>query len=78
MKKIKNPHDLIAKKFLDKVDMVRDFLDVHLPENIKKICELNTLEVCPDTFISDELTEQFSGLNLNTLRENIQINQKVM
>lgn len=36
------PHDAVFKQFLMHVDTARDFLDIHLPAELRAICDLDT------------------------------------
>ncbi|RIQ10305.1 Rpn family recombination-promoting nuclease/putative transposase, partial [Salmonella enterica] len=39
------PHDAFFKQFLMHPDTTRDFLDIHLPAEIRGICDLDTLRL---------------------------------
>ncbi|MDO8954235.1 MAG: Rpn family recombination-promoting nuclease/putative transposase [Gammaproteobacteria bacterium] len=52
---IKNPHDLIFQDYLSNMAVARDMVDVHLPEHIKKKCDINTLKVEPTSFVEKSL-----------------------
>jgi predicted transposase/invertase (TIGR01784 family) len=62
MIKISTPHDAIAKHFLSNVEVAKDFLEVHLPDEIKNCCELSSLEVESTSFIEKNLRQHFSDI----------------
>lgn len=49
------PHDAVFKQFLMHADTARDFLDIHLPEELREICDLNTLHLESGSFIEESL-----------------------
>jgi recombination-promoting nuclease RpnB len=50
-----NPHDKMFRAAMQYPQVAREFLDSHLPENIKKNLDLSTITVCPNSFIDEEL-----------------------
>ena len=54
-KKIKNPHDKLFRASMQYPNVAREFLELHLPEFIKKGLDFSTLITCPNSFIDDEL-----------------------
>lgn len=56
------PHDAVFKNFLTHTDTARDFLDIHLPEEIKAICDLSTLTLESGNFVEESLQEQYSDV----------------
>ncbi|WP_303039886.1 Rpn family recombination-promoting nuclease/putative transposase, partial [uncultured Escherichia sp.] len=38
------PHDAVFKSFLRHPDTARDFIDIHLPAPLRKLCDLTTLK----------------------------------
>ncbi len=56
------PHDAVFKKFLHDAETARDFLSFHLPPEIRKICDLNTLRLESGSFIEDDLRARYSDV----------------
>jgi len=56
------PHDAVFKQFLMHTDTARDFLDIHLPEEIKAICDLSTLRLESGNFVEEDLKEHYSDI----------------
>lgn len=44
------PHDAVFKSFLRHPDTARDFIDIHLPAPLRKLCDLTTLKLEPKQF----------------------------
>lgn len=40
------PHDAVFKQFLMHAETARDFLDIHLPAELRELCDLDTLTRC--------------------------------
>jgi predicted transposase/invertase (TIGR01784 family) len=57
-----NPHDAFFKKMLSDVRIARDFLNIHLPPSFKKICDLNSIQIAPGSFVEDNLRQHFSDI----------------
>ena len=62
MNKIQTPHDAIAKTFLYDVEIAKDFLEAHLPDEIKKYCDLSSLTLESSSFIEKNLAQHFSDI----------------
>lgn len=56
------PHDAVFKQFLTHIDTARDFLDIHLPTELRAICDLNTLQLASGSFVEEDLTSQYSDV----------------
>ncbi|WP_432761118.1 Rpn family recombination-promoting nuclease/putative transposase [Salmonella enterica] len=56
------PHDAVFKQFLMHVDTARDFLDIHLPAELREICDLDTLQLASGSFIEENLKAQYSDV----------------
>lgn len=41
------PHDAVFKTFMFTPETARDFLEIHLPEPLRKLCNLQTLRPNP-------------------------------
>jgi len=62
MAEIINPHDRFFKNIFSHEEYAREFLENYLPEEIKKLLDLNTLIIFKESFIEKELREYFSDL----------------
>lgn len=62
------PHDAIFKQFLSHPETARDFLDIHLPRALHKICDLNTLCLQSGSFVEENMRAYYSDIlySLNT------------
>ncbi|BEV72960.1 Rpn family recombination-promoting nuclease/putative transposase [Paludibacterium sp. THUN1379] len=49
------PHDLLFKQFLHDPDTARDFLRFHLPPNLQRLCDLDSLRLAPGSFVEPGL-----------------------
>ncbi len=56
------PHDAVFKSFLRHPDTARDFIDIHLPAPLRKLCDLTTLKLEPNSFIDEDLRQYYSDL----------------
>ncbi|WP_415860474.1 Rpn family recombination-promoting nuclease/putative transposase [Pantoea cypripedii] len=56
------PHDAVFKTFLSHVTTARDFMSLHLPPNLLKICDLTTLQLESGSFVEDDLRPYFSDV----------------
>lgn len=56
------PHDAFFKQFLMHPDTARDFLDIHLPAEIRGICDLDTLRLESSHSVKESLKEQYSDV----------------
>ena len=52
---IHNPHDKLFRAAMQYPEVVREFLEMHLPEQIKKNLEFNNISTCPNTFVDQDL-----------------------
>lgn len=43
-------------------ETARDFLDIHLPPALRKLCDLNTLQLASGSFIEDDLRPYYSDV----------------
>lgn len=43
-------------------DTARDFIDIHLPASLRKLCDLTTLKLEPNSFIDEDLRQYYSDL----------------
>lgn len=56
------PHDAVFKTFLSRVETARDFIEVHLPPALIRICKLDTLHLESGSFIEDSLRPYYSDI----------------
>ena len=47
------PHDAVFKQFLMHAETARDFLEIHLPVELRELCDLNTLHLESGSFIEE-------------------------
>ena len=66
-KKIQNPHDKLFRASMQYPEVAREFLELHLPESIKKGLDFTTLVACPNSFIDEELKLLQSDVLLKAL-----------
>ncbi len=63
MKQLTNtPHDKNFKLSLSNKEVAKDFLCTHLSKSILKIIKLSTLKICPDSYITPELEDNYSDV----------------
>ncbi|WYW35947.1 Rpn family recombination-promoting nuclease/putative transposase (plasmid) [Vibrio harveyi] len=55
-------HDGLFKSFLTVPETAKDFLNIHLPEHIKQICNLDTLQLQSGSFLEGELVPYYSDV----------------
>ncbi|MDA0126343.1 Rpn family recombination-promoting nuclease/putative transposase [Vibrio sp. MM46] len=55
-------HDGLFKSFLTVPETAKDFLNIHLPEHIKQICNLDTLLLQSGSFLEEELVPYYSDV----------------
>jgi predicted transposase/invertase (TIGR01784 family) len=59
---VPNPHDRFFRSSLSDPRVAREFMEAHLPEHIKALIDLNTLEMCPGTFVDETLQLHLSDV----------------
>lgn len=57
-----SPHDAVFKAFLTHPETARDFLLLHLPSNLLKVCNLDTLKLESGSFVEDDLRACYSDV----------------
>ncbi|CNE19258.1 transposase [Yersinia mollaretii] len=62
MKTTPTPHDAIFKQFLTHQQTARDFLEIHLPPELRQICDLDTLQLESGSFIENDLRAFYSDI----------------
>ena len=56
------PHDAMFRQFLPQPDVARDFMEIHLPAELREICDLSTLTLESGSFVEDDLPQYFSDV----------------
>lgn len=56
------PHDKNFKLSLSNKEVAKDFLSTHLPKSILKTMKLSTLKICPDSYVTTELEDNYSDI----------------
>ncbi|MFZ4831687.1 Rpn family recombination-promoting nuclease/putative transposase [Rouxiella sp. Mn2063] len=56
------PHDATFRQFLTQPNIARDFMDIHLPAELRAICDLGTLKLESGSFVEDDLRQYFSDV----------------
>ena len=56
------PHDATFQQFLRQPEIARDFIDLHLPAELRAICDLGTLKLECSSFVEDNLRQYFSDV----------------
>ncbi|EIG9090095.1 Rpn family recombination-promoting nuclease/putative transposase [Serratia marcescens] len=62
MKKKPTPHDATFRQFLTQPEIARDFMEIHLPAELRAICDLSTLKLESGSFVEDDLRQYFSDV----------------
>ncbi|MBA2650310.1 MAG: Rpn family recombination-promoting nuclease/putative transposase [Legionella sp.] len=52
---IQNPHDKLFRAAMHHPEVAHDFLTTHLPANLIAKIDFKSLEICPNTFIDEDL-----------------------
>ncbi|TCT58375.1 putative transposase/invertase (TIGR01784 family) [Vibrio crassostreae] len=55
------PHDALFKQFMTHPETAKDLLDIHLPAELRDICDLTTLKLEYGSFIEESLRPYYSG-----------------
>lgn len=55
MKKIHNPHDYYFRTAMSDIRVAKEFFEYHLPNNILKAADLNSLQLQKSSFIDEHL-----------------------
>ena len=56
------PHDATFRQFLTQPDIARDFMKLHLPAELRAVCDLSMLKLESGSFVEDNLRQYFSGV----------------
>ncbi|MBP2198855.1 Rpn family recombination-promoting nuclease/putative transposase [Pantoea cypripedii] len=56
------PHDAVFKTFLSHPTTARDFMSLHLPPDLLKICDLATLKLESGSFVEEDLRPYYSDV----------------
>lgn len=55
-------HDATFRQFLTQPDIARDFMEIHLPAELRAVCDLSTLKLESGSFVEDDLRQYFSDV----------------
>jgi len=55
-------HDALAKECLTHPAIARDWLEAHLPSQLKDLCDLSSLQIEPAAHVEDDLKQIFSDV----------------
>lgn len=56
------PHDAAFKAFLTHPDTARDFIELHLPAELRAACDLSTLKLESGSFVEESLRAYYSDV----------------
>lgn len=56
------PHDATFRQFLTQPKIARDFMEIHLPAELRAICDLTTLKLESGSFVEEGLRQYFSDV----------------
>lgn len=56
------PHDSVFKQFLSEKETAKDFFDIWLPDEIKSLCDLDSLKVESSSFVDSEMKNYQSDI----------------
>ncbi|MCZ4060841.1 Rpn family recombination-promoting nuclease/putative transposase [Pantoea sp. LMR881] len=56
------PHDATFRQFLTQPEIARDFMELHLPAELRALCDLSTLKLESGSFVEDDLRQYFSDV----------------
>jgi len=73
---LNHPHDCLTKEILSRKENAKDFFFHYLPAHIRDLLNLESLEICKDSFIEAELDEYFSDLLYQIKLINLSGNQE--
>src|SRR3990167_11148712 len=68
-KHIAKAHDHFFRMAMSDKRVAREFFEMHLPENLRKIVDLNTLELQSGTYIDDMRKESIADMLYKTVIE---------
>ena len=56
------PHDALFKSFLTHPDTARDFMEIHLPKDLRELCDLDSLKLEYASFVDEKLRALHSDI----------------
>lgn len=56
------PHDAVFRQLMANRDTAKDFMELHLPAELRKRCDLSTLKLESGSFVEDSLRSYFSDV----------------
>ena len=60
--RIPTPHDATFRQFLSQPSVARDFMELHLPAELRALCDLSTLKLESGSFVEHDLRQYFSDV----------------
>ncbi|WP_172718768.1 Rpn family recombination-promoting nuclease/putative transposase, partial [Escherichia coli] len=55
-------HDALFKSFLTHPDTARDFMEIHLPKDLRELCDLDSLKLESASFVDEKLRALHSDI----------------
>ena len=62
METVHNPHDSLFQEIYSRKEEAQSFLEHYLPQEVVSHIDLDSLEICKDSFIDPELKAYFSDM----------------
>jgi predicted transposase/invertase (TIGR01784 family) len=59
---IQSPHDKYFRRSMSYPQVAQDFFETHLPEKIKMIADLKTLQLRKESYLDQELKESLTDI----------------
>lgn len=56
------PHDAVFRHILSQPEAARDFLAIHLPEKLRALCDLSSLQLESGSFVEEDLRLSYADL----------------
>lgn len=56
------PHYAMFRQFLTQPDIAWDFMEIHLPDELRAFCDLSMLKLESGSFVEDDLRQYFSDV----------------
>ncbi len=56
------PHDALFKSFLTHPGTARDFMEIHLPKDLRELCDLDSLKLESASFVDEKLRALHSDI----------------
>lgn len=59
---LSNPHDKLFRDTWSNLENARSFLENYLSKHVLRLLELESLEICKDSFVEKELSDCYSDM----------------